>query len=177
MRKYSRFGNKKVLIGRVFGGLGLPYSNSTVLPFSKQYFSGGAFSLRSFNIHSLGPGTYEPEVDDNSSFFDQSGDIKLEANIEYRFPIYSYLEGAVFTDVGNVWLVSENDDLPGGKFTKDFYKELAMGSGIGLRLNIQSFAIRLDYSVPFRTPYLTENERTVLSFRRAVLNFAIGYPF
>ncbi|MBQ0740552.1 BamA/TamA family outer membrane protein, partial [Aquimarina celericrescens] len=89
------------------------------LPFVKQFFSGGPYSVRAFRIRSLGPGTFSPE-DSSNSFFDQSGDIKLEANLEYRFPITEYLNGAFFADAGNVWLVNDNEATPGGKFSSNF---------------------------------------------------------
>jgi outer membrane protein insertion porin family len=175
------------LITRVFGGYGLPLGSSESLPFVKQYFSGGPRSVRAFRIRSLGPGTYIPEGGfTNASFFDQAGDIRIEGNIEYRFPIVPYLKGAVFADAGNVWLVNENEALPGGKFTSDWAKELGVGAGIGLRIDIQIFVIRFDLATPLRKPWLPENNRWVKEFspdirawRRdnLILNFAIGYPF
>lgn len=160
------------LVGRLFGGLGLPYGNSEALPFVKQYFAGGPYSVRAFRIRSLGPGSYVPETG-SQSFFDQAGDIRLEANLEYRFPIFSYLKGAVFYDAGNVWLLNDNEALPGGKFSSNFLDELGMGTGVGLRVDVQGFVIRFDFAAPLKRP--------ARSWRfepgNTLLNFAIGYPF
>ncbi|MGY5849425.1 translocation and assembly module lipoprotein TamL [Salegentibacter sp. F14] len=162
---------------RVFAGYGIPYGNSEVLPFTKQYFSGGPYSVRAFRIRSLGPGTYNPEESDNSSFFDQSGNIRLEANVEYRFPIISFLKGAAFVDAGNVWNSKVNDQLPGGKFSKDFFNQLGIGGGVGLRIDIQNFVVRFDLAAPFHDPSLEKGERWIFGIDEPVLNFAIGYPF
>jgi outer membrane protein assembly factor BamA len=176
-RYYVNLGRSQTLVSRVFGGIGFAYGNSTALPFSKQYFSGGPYSVRAFRIRSLGPGTYESTDDASQSYFDQSGDIRLEANVEYRFPLYSFLNGALFADAGNVWLLKENTSLPGGKFTSNFMKELGVGAGAGLRVDIQNFVIRLDLAFPISSPFLPEGERLDFDFSDPVLNFAIGYPF
>ena len=162
----------QVLVARVFGGIGLPYGNSNSLPFVKQYFSGGPYSVRAFRIRGLGPGTYAP-ADGDSGYFDQAGDIRLEANLEYRFPIMQYINGAVFADAGNVWLTKENEALPGGKFSTDFINELGIGAGIGLRIDIQGFVIRFDLASPLKTPNTDWN----FEYDSPVFNFAIGYPF
>jgi outer membrane protein insertion porin family len=176
MRYHLRVGSGQTLAARVFGGIGLPYGNSEVMPFTKQYFSGGPYSVRAFRIRSLGPGTYSPESG-SSSFFDQSGNIRLEANLEYRFPIVSFLKGAVFADAGNVWNTTENQSVPGGKFTSDFIDEFGIGAGAGVRIDIQGFVIRFDLAAPLRTPSLPEGERWNFDYKNPILNFAIGYPF
>lgn len=127
----------------------------------------------------------------------QSGNLTLEANLEYRFPIFSYLKGAVFADAGNVWLTTKFDTSPDepqesqdyqnellekGTFGSDWIKELGVGVGVGLRVDIQHFVIRFDLASPVRVPYLPEGERTRVPFFEGgsgnmVLNFAIGYPF
>ncbi len=163
---------EQTLVGHVFAGYGWPYGNSKSLPFVKQYFAGGPYSIRAFNIRSLGPGTYKPEKRDDS-YFDQAGDIRLEANLEYRFPIVSYLKGALFFDAGNVWLKNDNETLPGGKFTSHFYKELGMGAGFGVRVDIQGFVLRFDLASPLKRPAENWN----FEYRKPVFNFAIGYPF
>ena len=165
------------LVGRLFGGFGLPYGNSESLPFSRQYFSGGPSSVRAFRTRSLGPGSYNPTNVNQESFFDRSGDIRLEANLEYRFPIYSYLKGALFADAGNVWLTNDNSALPGGQFSSDFLKEFGVGIGAGVRLDIQNFVIRFDLASPISKPYLPVGERTSFDFKKFLFNFAIGYPF
>jgi len=163
---------KQTLVGHLFAGWGLPYGNSKALPFVKQYFSGGPYSLRAFRIRGIGPGTYQPDPD-AYSYFDQAGDIRLEANLEYRFPIVSILKGAVFADAGNVWLYKENESLPGGKFSKEFIKELGIGTGFGLRVDVQGFVIRLDLSSPIKQP--TKNWK--FDYKNPMFNFGIGYPF
>lgn len=172
-----RLSNSQQLVGRFFGGLGLPYGNSDALPFAKQYFSGGPSSVRAFRTRSLGPGSYAPDASDEGSFFDRSGDIRLEANVEYRFPIYSYLKGALFADAGNVWLTNENAALPGGRFSSSFINELGIGAGFGLRIDVQNFVIRFDLAAPISKPYLPEGQRMNLEINETILNFAIGYGF
>ncbi|KEO74542.1 translocation and assembly module lipoprotein TamL [Anditalea andensis] len=185
-RYYLRLNQNNIIATRLFGGWGIPYGNSVSLPFVKQYFSGGPNSVRAFRIRSLGPGTYRPAQFDIGSFFDQAGDIRLEGNIEYRFPIVSVLKGAVFLDAGNIWLANENEALPGGKFTSDWHKELGIGTGFGLRVDIDFFVIRFDFATPVRRPYMPENERWGNTFdirsrdwrrENLIFNFAIGYPF
>ncbi|MEQ8530650.1 MAG: BamA/TamA family outer membrane protein, partial [Imperialibacter sp.] len=177
IQHYAYISKTQKLVTRLFAGFGFPYGNSVTLPFSKQYFSGGPYSVRAFRVRSLGPGTYYPNDDDASSFFDQAGDIRLEANLEYRVPIYSFLKGALFADAGNVWLTNENAALPGGKFTSGFIRELGVGVGTGLRVDIQNFVIRLDLAAPIQKPYLPKGERFGFDWKNPVLNFAIGYPF
>ncbi len=164
--------NRQKLVGRIFAGAARPMGTTESLPFIKQYFSGGPYSVRAFRIRSLGPGTFSPE-DGSNSFFDQSGDIKLEANLEYRFPITEYLNGAFFADAGNVWLVNENEATPGGQFSSNFMNELGAGVGFGLRVDIQGFVIRLDLAAPVKEPTTSWN----FDSANPVLNFAIGYPF
>lgn len=172
-----RLSSKQRLIARLYGGYGLPYGNSETLPFARQYFSGGPSSVRAFRTRSLGPGTYNPTDADQGSFFDRSGDIRLEANLEYRFPIYSFLKGALFADAGNVWLSNENAALPGGKFSSDFMNELGVGAGMGLRVDIQNFVIRFDFATPLSKPFLPRGDRFNVDLSEILFNFAIGYPF
>ena len=164
----------QVLIARLFGGLGYSYGNSESLPFVKQYFAGGPYSVRAFRIRGLGPGSYQP-TDESSynAYFDRAGDIRLEANLEYRFPLFNYVNGAIFTDAGNVWLLRENDALPGGKFSSSFANELGIGSGVGVRVDIQGFVIRFDLASPLKRPAKSFE----FEYDSPVLNFAIGYPF
>lgn len=197
-RYYLKLNQNNTIATRLFGGWGIPYGNSQSLPFVKQYFSGGPNSVRAFRIRSLGPGTYRPDQFDIGSFFDQAGDIRIEGNIEYRFPIVSVLKGALFVDAGNVWLQNRNPDLfenmsdmevnreNQGQFTSDWFKELGVGTGIGLRVDIDFFVIRFDFATPIRRPYLPENERWGNTFdirsrdwrrENLIFNFAIGYPF
>ncbi|WP_286761846.1 BamA/TamA family outer membrane protein [Salegentibacter sp. UBA1130] len=176
LRYHLKTGSDSKIATRLFAGYGLPYGNSDVLPFTKQYFAGGPYSVRAFNTRSLGPGTYTPP-DEEGAFFDQAGNIRLEANLEYRFPLFPYLYGAVFADAGNVWNTGENSTLVGGEFSKDFMNELGIGTGFGLRVDIQSFVIRVDLAAPLHDPSLREGERWEFDYANPVLNFAIGYPF
>ena len=171
---YKLSDDGQVLIARLFGGLGYSYGNSESLPFVKQYFAGGPYSVRAFRIRGLGPGSYQP-TDESSynAYFDRAGDIRLEANLEYRFPLFNYVNGAIFTDAGNVWLLRQNDALPGGKFSSSFTNELGIGSGVGVRVDIQGFVIRFDLASPLKRPAKSFE----FEYDSPVLNFAIGYPF
>jgi len=181
-RFHHNFGENKsqTIATRLFAGYGLAYGNSEVIPYVKQYFSGGPYSVRAFRIRSLGPGTYSEEEDTNSdgTFFDQTGNIRLEANVEYRFPLFSFFKGAIFADAGNVWNSKANPAFNGeDKFTSNFINELGMGTGVGLRIDVQGFVIRFDLAAPFHDPSLPEGERFDFKFDDPVLNFAIGYSF
>lgn len=186
-RYYLNFDDNNTLATRLMAGAGIPYGNSFVMPYSKQYFSGGSNSIRAFLPRSLGPGSYDVNEDDLTGYFDQSGDIKLEFSAEFRFAIISVLKGAVFTDIGNVWLARDSEYLTGGEFTKNFINELAVGSGLGLRIDLSFFLLRFDLGIPLRKPYLPEKERWVIdeidfssgAWRRdnLVINIAVGYPF
>ncbi len=174
---------------RFYGGVALPYGNSSTIPYVEQFFSGGSNSIRAFQARSLGPGSYKiPDSLAGRSFLDQSGDIKLEGNLEYRFNILKILKGAIFTDAGNVWLARKNAQYPGGEFNiTDFQNEIAVGAGAGLRFDLSFFVLRFDLAFPLREPSLPENERWVInridfeapSWRQQnlVLNIAVGYPF
>jgi len=185
-RNYYNIGPTTQLVARVYGGLGIPYGNSSTLPFMSQFFSGGSSSVRAFSVRSLGPGTFRSE-NLQTSFYDQGGDIKLEGNVEYRYKIAGMFRGAFFADAGNIWLLKNNEATPGGKFSKDFINELAIGGGIGLRLDANFFVLRLDLATPFKKPWLSQSESWVIddvsfgssSWRREnlILNIAIGYPF
>tara|TARA_R110002049_G_scaffold2324_2_gene17007 strand:- start:702 stop:2861 length:2160 start_codon:yes stop_codon:yes gene_type:complete len=174
---HFNFTKNRVLATRFFAGYGLAYGNSDVIPFIKQYYSGGPYSVRAFRIRSLGPGTYNEDVNNNGTFFDQTGNIRLEANIEYRFPLFSFVKGAVFADAGNIWNSKENASLPGGKFSSDFLSELGMGTGFGVRVDVQGFVIRFDLAAPFHDPALPKGQRFNFDVGSPILNFAIGYPF
>jgi outer membrane protein insertion porin family len=187
-RYYSNFDENNKLATRIIIGAGIPYGNSRVMPYTKQFFSGGSNSIRAFLPRSVGPGSYRIPDSLATGYLDQSGDIKLELNAEYRFGIISILKGALFADAGNVWLMRANEYLPGGEFqTNDFLSEVAVGGGFGLRIDLSFFLLRFDLGIPLRKPYLPENERWVVneidfgspSWRRdnLVLNIAVGYPF
>ncbi len=177
---HFNFSKEQTIAARLFAGYGLAYGNSDVVPFVKQYYSGGPYSVRAFRIRSLGPGTYNADEDANAtgSFFDKTGNIRLEANLEYRFPIVSFFKGAIFADAGNIWNSKENPTFNGkDKFTSNFINELGMGAGFGLRVDIQSFVIRFDLAAPFHDPSKGEGKRFNFDVANPILNFAIGYPF
>ncbi|MEH6408247.1 MAG: BamA/TamA family outer membrane protein [Leeuwenhoekiella sp.] len=177
IRYHLNIGKNQTIATRLFAGIGIPYGNSAVMPYTKLYYSGGPYSVRAFKIRSLGPGTYAPTEEDNNSYFDQTGNLRLEANLEYRFPLINVLKGAVFADAGNIWNTTENDALPGGKFSSNFLNELGIGAGFGVRIDIQSFVIRLDLAAPLHDPSITEGNKWNFDFQNPILNFAIGYPF
>ena len=177
LRYNMNVGKQQSLVTRLYGGYGYSYGNSSVLPFSKQFFSGGSYSIRAFRTRSIGPGNYTTDGDATSDFFDRSGDIKFEVNAEYRFPLYSYLKGALFVDAGNVWLANENEALPNSKFSNDFINELAIGAGMGIRVDIQGFVLRLDWAAPIHSPSGNEPDEYKFTPSDGIFNFAIGYPF
>lgn len=186
-RYYRKVNEKSTIATRFIAGIGYPYGNSTTMPYVKQFFVGGSNSIRAFRARTLGPGSYDPRNEEASFFFDQSGDIKLEMSAEYRANIYKFLNVAVFADAGNVWLINEDEYKPGGKFSKDFVKEIAVGAGVGLRLDFSILILRLDLAMPLRIPYYEEGDRWTFdkidfgngAWRRdnLILNIAIGYPF
>lgn len=188
-RYYLNIDPKNRIATRLLAGVGVPYGNSNTMPYIKQFFSGGSNSIRAFLPRTIGPGSYViPDSLADKGYLDQAGDIKLEANIEYRFTIVSVLKGALFLDAGNVWLTRKNPLVPNGEFDPNrFYKEIAVGTGFGLRADISFFVIRLDLGMPLRKPALPENERWVQNkiqlgegkWRKEnlILNIAIGYPF
>lgn len=194
VRFYHKFTEKTSLATRLIAGVALPYGNSKYIPFSRQFFVGGSNSIRAFRARTLGPGSFDPRGANNTrAVFDQAGDIKLEMNAEYRANLYKFLNVAAFVDAGNIWLINDefNDagenTRPGGKFSKDFLSEVAVGAGVGLRLDFSILILRLDLAMPLRVPYYEKGDRWVLdrvkfgegSWRRdnLILNIAIGYPF
>jgi len=173
---------------RFIASAGVPYGNSTTIPYVRQYFVGGTNSIRAFIARALGPGTYKPPEGEGDLYIDQAGDIKLETNLEYRFDIYRFMKGALFADAGNIWLVNEDPQRAGGKFNLNtFYREIAVGSGFGLRFDFSYIIFRIDVAMPLCKPYLPEGSRWTLNqldlgskeWRKEnfVWNFAIGYPF
>jgi len=180
---------------RMLAGIGIPYGQSDALPYVKQYFVGGPYDLRGWRIRSLGPGSYYNPSTVNINYIDQTGDIKLEANAEYRFFIVNMFQGSIkfngafFTDAGNIWLYKKDAATPNGEF--DFGglgQEIAADMGTGARFDIASlFTIRFDAAFPIKKPYVFTNEGWVInqiafadpSWRanNIVLNLSINYPF
>lgn len=174
-RFYKQFGLFASWANRLVIGYGLPHGNSIRMPYIKQFFSGGTNSIRAFRSRSL-LGAYR--FPDTSGFYpDQTGDIKLEFNSEYRPRISGPLYGALFVDIGNTWLKNADSTRPGAHFTKDFIKQLAIGAGVGVRLDIQLFVIRFDVAFPIRKPWETEVNKDAFKSGNIIYNLAIGYPF
>ena len=186
-RHYYKLGKESQLASRIIVGAGFAYGNSTTLPTTKQFVVGGTNSIRAFRARSLGPGSFQAPLTSNSYFPDQSADLKLEFNTEYRAKIYGLMKGALFVDAGNIWLLNADPNKPGAKISKDFMKQIAIGAGAGLRFDFSFLILRTDFAIPLRKPYLPEGQRWVTedidfgsgSWRREnlILNIAIGYPF
>jgi outer membrane protein assembly factor BamA len=177
IRFYHKTGRHSSFAARFMADVGLPYGNSTVLPYSQQFFIGGANSLRGFQAHSIGPGSYilPLQLAQGTNFLpDESGDIKIEANAEYRPKLFGFVDGALFIDAGNIWVLNSNPFLPGGTFGKRFLSQIAADAGFGLRFNFNVLLLRTDYGVPIRQP---NSAIPLRSWRYGVLNLAIGYPF
>jgi outer membrane protein insertion porin family len=186
-RHYLKLGKDSEIASRIIVGAGFAYGNSTTLPTTKQFVVGGTNSIRAFRARSLGPGSFQAPLTSNSYFPDQSADLKLEFNSEYRAKIYGLMKGALFVDAGNIWLLNADPDKPGAEISKDFMKQIAVGAGAGLRFDFSFLILRTDLAIPLRKPYLPEGQRWVLddidfgsgSWRKEnlILNIAIGYPF
>ncbi len=171
----DRWGNN--LVGRVFAGIGIPYGNSIMLPYEKSFFVGGANSIRAWPVRGLGPGS--SVTDASLHYHNQTGDIRLEANIEYRAKLFSIFEGAIFADAGNIWTLNHSYNDADGVITKDFYKQIALGSGLGVRLNFDYFIFRVDVAYRLHDP--SQSSPWVIKNKydsdNLAWNFAIGYPF
>jgi len=178
-RFYQLIGKNTSMVYRIYGGTGIPYGNSNVLPYEKAFSSGGANGMRGWRMRTLGPGSYAN--DSISLIFGTVGDIQMEANLEYRFPIYWYFKGALFVDIGNMWMMRSSTDFPGGEFKfSRFYKELGIDVGFGIRFDIGFFLFRIDPAISLHKPSLPEGERWRFSkwqLKDVVWNFGIGYPF
>lgn len=176
-----RFSEATSMACRFFAGVGWPYGNSVVMPFEEQYFGGGANDLRAWVVRSLGPGSY---ILPQSNFINQTADMKLEANVEYRFKLFWILEGATFIDAGNIWTVREDADRPGSHFrAATFLDDIAIGTGVGLRFDIKFVLLRADFGlklrdpqdrvgtkwIPLNRPFDRKNDLTMV--------IGIGYPF
>ncbi len=163
-------------------GIAYPYGNATVLPYEKRYFSGGANSVRGWSVRALGPGSFQGangEID----FINQTGDIKLDMNVEYRTHLFWLMDGAAFIDAGNIWTIRNYEEQPGGQFRFDtFWRQIAVSYGLGLRLNFNYFILRLDGGMKAIHPAYTDAKRHYPianpNFKRDFsLHFAVGLPF
>lgn len=190
IRYYRKIGLKSTWANRIDIGIGIPYGNSTEIPYIKQFFTGGNNSLRGFRSRSVGPGTYYPTTisgKPSGIIPDQTGDIKLEMNTEFRPHISGPLYGAIFLEGGNIWLVNDTTytHKPGSQFTSKFLSQLAVDAGVGIRLDITVFVIRLDVAFPLRKPWvIPPSVVRQINFadpawrrQNLVYNLAIGYPF
>lgn len=160
-------------------GIAVPYGNAKIVPFEKRYFSGGANSVRGWSVRNLGPGSFAGD----GNFMNQSGDIKLDASIEYRTRLFWKFRGAAFIDAGNIWTIREYENQPGGVFEFDkFYKQIAVAYGLGLRLDLDFFVLRFDGGMKAINPkYKKAKERYPIIHPRFsrdfAFHFAVGYPF
>lgn len=178
-RNYYHVSDRLVLATRLLGGLAYAYGNSTVVPYSEQFYIGGANSLRGFSIRTIGPGAFHPDGS-KYSYMDQTGDVKMEGNIELRFPILGDIHGALFADAGNIWTMRNEESRSGGQLTKSFYEEIATDCGFGLRYDLGMLVVRFDVGVPLHDP--TENGSAYYNVRGSFFgnlgyHLAIGYPF
>ena len=171
---------RSLLATRAFAGVVYSYGNAKAAPYSELFSVGGANSIRAFGMRTIGPGAYHPEAS-KYSYVDQMGDFKLETNVEYRFPIVGKLNGATFLDAGNVWLLRNSENQPGGQFRfKDFGKQIALGTGVGIRYDLDFLVIRFDLGIGIHAPYNTGKRGyyNMTSFGKSLgYHFAIGYPF
>ncbi len=191
------FNKSSQLVYRTAAGIGIPLANlNEALPFEKSFYVGGSNGLRAFRARSIGPGGFY----DTLLAFDKIGDVLLEGNIEYRFDLLKIVKGALFYDVGNVWLIKSNIGKPKGEISSKFYEQLAMGAGIGLRLDLDFFLFRFDFAYPIRQPSLPLGERWFFQPKtitngwlqgfaernnieyspfksKLIVNIGIGYPF
>lgn len=169
--------DRNSLAFHVGGGIVIPYGNATIVPLEKRYFSGGANSVRGWSVRDLGPGSFPGD----NNFLNQTGDIKLDASIEYRTRLFWKFRGAAFIDAGNIWTLRDYVDQPGGKFDlKTFYKQIAVAYGIGVRLDLDFFVLRFDGGMKAINPARGAERYPIIhpKFKRDfAFHFAVGYPF
>ena len=175
------FLNDHKLVGRILVGAAHAYGNFDEVPYMEQFYIGGSNSLRGFAVRSVGPGSYHQDRPNVLSFYDQTGTFKLETNWEYRFPLFGYLKGALFLDAGNVWLLQDDEFRPGGKLTgKNFFKEIALNTGFGVRFDMGMIVLRADLGIALHAPYDTGKRGyfNIPKFKDGLaFHIAIGYPF
>lgn len=175
-RFFKVFAPQLRLVFRGMAGAGVPFGNSDDLPFERSFYAGGANGMRGWAFRQLGPGSQNDTLS-----IERFGSLQLETNVEFRFPIYSFLKGALFADAGNIWNVARGEEKNAGDFSPDrFYKEIAVDAGLGFRLDFSFFVFRLDAAVPLRDPALPDADRwqiNKLKVNDVVWNIGIGYPF
>lgn len=174
------FDNRQSMAFHVGAGVGVPYGNSSILPFEKRFYGGGANGVRGWDVRTLGPGRF-PGSNSVSDFIHQCGDIRLDLSVEYRAKLFWVLEGAVFIDAGNIWTIRDYPSQPYGMFRfNSFYKEIAAAYGIGLRLDFTYFLLRLDLGMKAHNPAINAEPWPLLHpkwGRDSSFHFSIGYPF
>ena len=175
--RYLRLGRSSTLVTRLLVGAGMPYGNSVSMPYEKSFYGGGPTTMRAWQLRHLGPGSYEG----SDNMLERVGDLQLVANIEGRFPIAGIFEGALFADAGNVWLYNSSDQYPGGEWRWDrVLSEIALGVGLGLRVNVSIATLRLDFAIPLYDPGFSSALRwrpAHWNIDQVVTNFGINYPF
>lgn len=180
--KNIRLDYNNSLVAHVGLGIAYPYGNSTILPFEKRYFSGGANSVRGWSVRELGPGKFIGR-DGKIDFINQTGDMKLDLNLEYRAHLFWKLNGALFVDAGNIWTLRNYEDQQGGQFNiNDFWKQIALSYGWGVRLNFDYFILRFDFGMKAINPAYDNNRQHYLITnprlsRDLTFHFAVGMPF
>ena len=175
--RYRYVGSKSTLVARLLVGAGLPYGNSISMPYEKSFFGGGPTTMRAWQLRRLGPGSYTAGGD----LLERVGDLQLILNLESRFPIVSIFEGALFTDIGNVWLFNASEEYRDGEIKwNSLPSELAVGVGLGLRVNVSIATLRVDFAIPLYDPGYSDDLRwrpAHWGFNQIVTNFGINYPF
>ncbi len=175
LRFYSQ-SKSTSFVQRINIGVGVPYKNLNVLPFEKSYYGGGANGIRAWQARSLGPGSLADSLTINS--LNQIGELKIEGNAEYRFDLTKLVEGAVFVDAGNIWILTEDENRPKAEFKPEkFWRDIAIGVGVGLRLDFNFFLIRFDLASKLKDPASSTPEKFDLIWNKPTLNLGIGYPF
>ncbi len=176
----KNFDSRNALAFHAGAGIGVPYGNSSMIPFEKRFYAGGANSVRGWGVRTLGPGSYDAR-NSVTDFINQCGDIRLDLSVEYRAKIFWVFEGALFVDAGNIWTIRNYENQPGGMFKfSEFYKQLAASYGIGLRMDFTYFLLRFDLGMKAHNP--ARNQETWPLFhpkwsRDAAFHFSVGYPF
>ena len=177
----KRLDYRNSLAFHIAGGIGIPYGNSSVLPFEKRYYSGGANGVRGWSVRTLGPGRFNP-TNESLDYFNQCGDIRLDGSIEYRSKLFWKLEMAAFVDAGNVWTIKKYENQPGGEFNfKRFYREIAVAWGLGVRFDFDYFLIRMDMGIKAYDPTGIGDNPWVIKYPykkdNMAFHFAVGYTF
>ena len=169
------------LAGRLFGGVGVTYGNSKgrSIPFDRMFYCGGANSMRGWVPRTLGPGNMSQPKD--ATYPAQVGDVRLEANLEFRFPVWWIFHGALFCDLGNVWYLRDTEDNDPEEVFRfnNFYRQLGFNTGLGLRIDVTFVVLRFDLGIQLHNPGMPEGQRWIHDFKwsNMALNFGVGYPF